>query len=816
MVTGPSGEFELAGSTVPVRVRVLAAGFETRELEAKPGHNEVGLVPTAQSSFADAIQVEGAPARAGEGSRMEDVQSEAQLRSGPDTSAAEVLQRVAGAIIERDRGEADRVGLRGAESRLVATTLDGERLPSPEGDARSAGVGLIPAELLQEVRVARTFTPDMDGDAVGGVVNLVTRKTPDTGISSTDFSRGWDSEGTGPSVGGSFTVGRRFDDRQMGVLLSTSYQDADRGADRLEARYEEGAVERLELRDYELARERRGMAAATDYSLSQATEIQVKGFLSSLGTDELRRRVKFDLADGEIERELKDAAVERTVASLTLAANQQLARRISLDYRLGKRRASQREPDRVDTSFLQEDVTFRLGGLHPVAPEDQPIRFRLDKIGVENNRTQQENSYAEVNLNLPIRFRELGVLRFGIKGREQSKVQDTNTTIYEPDGDFFLSSFLESTVDDGFLRDQYSLGPMVDPQVARSLIASLDLSGAQSFEEEAADYSAMETTSAAYVMAELAVGPKWSIVSGLRHERTASRYKGFEVVAADDRGDSLVRDLSGDRSYGVWMPGVHVAYSAAPNLVARAAVTRTIARPDYFDLVPYRILDIEDSELELGNADLRPTRSWNIDLNLEWSSEPTDVLVSLFHKAMKDTIYRNRGVEETDRGIFDVAQPRNGGRAGLRGVEVLIRHRFGFRVPQLDGLGLDLNFTLTDSSAQIGDGGHEELRLPGQASLSTGGALTLNKGRVRANLSATYIGDYLLELGDGRPGDIYVASHSRLDFAADFAATDWADIYLKINNVTDAPLRMVQGSSENLYRVEYTGWSGRVGLKLRY
>lgn len=817
--TDEVGRFSLTVTTEPRRLQVLAAGYQVRRVRLDRDFIEAVLERTRDPIFTDSITVAGPLAGAGEGLRLESSLSEETLQVRPDTSAAEVLQRIAGVIVERDKGAADRIGIRGAESRLVATSLDGERLASPEGDARSAGIGLIPSELLEEVRVSKTLTPDMDGDAIGGVVDLVTRKAPAGGLRTVDLSSGWDSEAQGRLGADSFALGRRFKENRLGVLLSASLQDADQGADQLDARYGKEAVERLELRDYELVRERRGLAAALDYSPNETAEFQARIFSSSLATDELRRRVKFDLEEGEIERELKDSHLERDITSVSLGGSQVLPGGLQFDYRIGAQQAGQREPDRIDTSFIQDEVHFTSQGLQPVSPDEDIARFRLDKIGIENNQTREDDISAAVNLSTPIgRGNDFGLFRAGLKIRLKSKFQDTNTTIFEPEDDLFLESFLDPSFSgSGFLRGRYGLGPMVDRGQSRGLVGGFGLSGSRSFEEEAADYRAGETTSAAYAMTEITVGEHLSLLPGVRYEHTTSDYRGFEVVAADTPEDSSIRELAGAQSYERWLPGLHAVYSVNPDFVLRGAITRSLARPDYFDLVPYRIFDFEDAELELGNANLRPTNSWNFDLGLDWRpGRSSDFSLGVFHKKMTDFIYTRRGFEETSAGIFDVTRPVNGHHATLQGIEASLRHRFGSRGHALEGLGVELQFTGTNSSAEIDEFESAGFRLPGQAPLSSQLLLSYDRGRLFGNLAAGWIGEYLLELGTGRGDDVYVAHQRRLDLAAGFSPTDWAQVYLHLNNLTDEPQRMYQGAPERPYRIEYTGRSARVGVKLRF
>ena len=57
-------------------------------------------------------------------------------------------------------------------SALNSVMIDGSRIPSAEGDNRNVQLDLIPADMIQTIEVNKATLPYMDGDAVGGVVNL--------------------------------------------------------------------------------------------------------------------------------------------------------------------------------------------------------------------------------------------------------------------------------------------------------------------------------------------------------------------------------------------------------------------------------------------------------------------------------------------------------------------------------------------------------------------------------------------------------------------------------------------------------------------
>ncbi|MCD8539077.1 MAG: carboxypeptidase-like regulatory domain-containing protein [Leadbetterella sp.] len=97
----------------------------------------------------------------------------------PDRNAAEAVQRMQGVSIERDMGEGRFVSVRGTPIQWSASTLNGNRLPSASGDNANRGLqmDIFPSELIQYVKLAKAITPDMDGDAIGGSVDFITKTT---------------------------------------------------------------------------------------------------------------------------------------------------------------------------------------------------------------------------------------------------------------------------------------------------------------------------------------------------------------------------------------------------------------------------------------------------------------------------------------------------------------------------------------------------------------------------------------------------------------------------------------------------------------
>ena len=104
------------------------------------------------------------------------VVSAERIQELPDQNAAESVGRLPGISIERDAGEGQKVIIRGLSPKFNAITVNGERVPSTDGDDRSVDLSMISPDVLAGIEVFKALTPDKDADAIGGAVNLITRK----------------------------------------------------------------------------------------------------------------------------------------------------------------------------------------------------------------------------------------------------------------------------------------------------------------------------------------------------------------------------------------------------------------------------------------------------------------------------------------------------------------------------------------------------------------------------------------------------------------------------------------------------------------
>ncbi|RYF37771.1 MAG: TonB-dependent receptor, partial [Chitinophagaceae bacterium] len=114
-----------------------------------------------------------------------------QVGRFPDANIGDAIKRIPGITMQNDQGEARNIIIRGIAPELNSVTLNGDRIPSAEGDNRRVQMDLIPSDMIQTIEVNKTLTPDMDADAIGGSVNLVTRASPNGQRISATLSSGY-------------------------------------------------------------------------------------------------------------------------------------------------------------------------------------------------------------------------------------------------------------------------------------------------------------------------------------------------------------------------------------------------------------------------------------------------------------------------------------------------------------------------------------------------------------------------------------------------------------------------------------------------
>ena len=115
------------------------------------------------------------------------------IKRTPDRNTADVLKRVSGVTIIEDKF----VIVRGLSDRYNVSFLNNSPLPNTEADKKAFSFDIFPANMLDNILVNKTATPDMPGDFAGGIIQINTKNIPDKNFVSVSLSGGYNDITTG-------------------------------------------------------------------------------------------------------------------------------------------------------------------------------------------------------------------------------------------------------------------------------------------------------------------------------------------------------------------------------------------------------------------------------------------------------------------------------------------------------------------------------------------------------------------------------------------------------------------------------------------
>ncbi len=765
----------------------------------------------------------------------------------PDQNAAEALQRLPGMFIQRDQGEGRFVGIRGIDPNLNNVTINGANIPAPEAGVRSVAMDVIPSELIQGLEVSKTVTPDMDADAIGGSVEVKSLsafdRTGETFSFTAQASYSDIEETSSPKLSGSYTNIFDLDaGKQLGVATAISYFKREFGSDNVEtdggwmeleledAETEQDVeffgAEEIEQRNYQITRERLGMALNLDLITSVTSQYYLRTLLSEFSDDEYRQRNEFKFEDGklvnqtansltvvdaEMDRDTKDRQEDQSIFS-TVIGGENRVKDWLFEYNLGYSKSKEEEPNRIDVAFAGEELEMSYlssGPIPTLVLNDASMeQFELDEIETNDNLTEDKELSFKFDASTSIELLNTqGTAKFGAKHRDREKFNRIDVKIYDGGFDDVTAANFSTNAPD------WQLGNF-GPGLSRSQISSYVNDNLSQFElnenesqvaTQGESYTSEESITAIYAMVDLDFD-KLNLVAGLRYESTDFSTRGNRVtldVNEDTESETVTTQAwAVDKDYDHLFPSINVKYDFSEKLVMRAAYTETLSRPNFGDSAAFQIIEVEtedgetERKAEVGNPELNPYEATNLDLSVEYYPGRIGVLsAGLFHKDIDNFIIQE---EVQDNGSWDgfeeVLQQVNGGSAHITGIELAWNKSFD------SGLILATNATLTSASD----------KLPSQSDKIGNFTIGYETESVSARLSTSYKSEaFLFEDADRK---VYEDSHTQVDLNVKYYVNDRSYIYFNAVNLTDEAYYLYHGSTNYNYQYEEYGRTFEIGF----
>lgn len=810
---------------------------------------------------------------------VKNVVSADQVGKFPDANIGDALKRINGINVQYDMGEARFGQVRGTSADLTSVMVNGNRLPSAEGDTRNVQLDLIPADMIQTVEVSKVVTSDMDGDAIGGAINLVTKNTPYKRVLNATAGTGWNWVSDKMQLNLGMTYGDRFFEDRLGVMLAASYQNAPGGADNTEFEYDvddDGNVylDKAEVRQYYVTRERQSYSLAADYKFSPAHRISFKGMYNRRSDWENRYRITYKKLNDKPEKQSivlqtkggsddnRDARLElQQTMDFTLDGEHSFGR-LKTDWAASFSRATEERPNeryfgvtmkgKKNEEYFSDLGFVGIGGRSPYPNKGigdiSGYKWSIDELTNSNQDISEEEWKFRLNFELPLTTGEFASrLRFGGKYTDKSKQKEVHCydymAPYEEAGEEEWMNHMNSQIRNGFMADGKL--PTHTSFVTKEYLGALKMVSTQEgayelYEEASGNYDATERISSAYLRLDQQLGSKWNAVVGLRMEHTALNYRGFNWVVDDLEDEQGRMESTGHRKndYTNWLPSLLVKYDATDDLKFRVSFTKTLSRPKYSALVPCVHYNIAEEEARFGNARLKPTTSYNFDLGADYYFEGVGLVsLGLFYKNMQDVIADEKWKSASDPNIpdgllnedgdpvkYEITKPINAYDADLFGLEFAYQRDFGFIAPALKCLGFYGTYTYTHGDTKNHHFDHrrlqagEEIKMTGSPEHTANASIYYEKKGLNVRLSYNFASEFVDEFGTVAALDRYYDKVNYLDLNASYTLGTRVKttFYAEANNLLNQPLRYYQGDKDRTMQAEYYGMRLNAGVKFQF
>jgi TonB-dependent receptor len=614
----------------------------------------------------------------------------------PNANVADAVGRLPSVTLERDEGEGKYIQVRSLEPRLTNATIDGINVPSPEPGVRQIKFDAMPADLVQSVEVNKTLQANMDGDGIGGSVNIVTKTA---GERPTIALAG--GGGTTPILGGrnvaqgAATVGQRWGkDKRWGALIGGSYDWNGRGINDIEpvpdlATFTDGSSARYfdtqDIREYQYKRTRWGFSGSADYKLSEGSDIYIRGLFSSFrdfgdkwvysltdnttgivllngngcGTDDSGATIP--PCSGAPQFSTSNRVPVFNIGSLLVGGRHVFATTwfawdVSVSRSVQKHSGGDEGADfgTNDTynSLYPDGSTCQFSTALTVKkyiPQWTPSCF-TEAYSPANYDLQDINTSFGISPQLNLQFTgafgkryhlgsHLSTIEIGGKFRNAHKFDNSFAPTYTPNDSLSMTQFLGSFTNSNYYSNNYPLGPvtswskLINYLNANPSAFTLDPT---TVGVNPGNFDLVEKVSAGYVMNTIDFN-RIRIVAGIRFEGTNL----FTSTPSFDSDNNFLGNTTMNGSYLKVLPSASVRFDLGHDTDLRVVYSRALSRPDPQDIAQALSVTLDQTPLQasFGNPNLKPETANNYDVLVERYLKPLGIIQGgFFYKQLYDPI----------------------------------------------------------------------------------------------------------------------------------------------------------------------------------
>ena len=627
------------------------------------------------------------------------------MERSPDINAANVLQRMGGLTIQRNGGADEAYPIiRGLDPRYTNTLINGVKITSPDDKSRFVPLSLVPSDMLGSIEVHKSLLPELEGDAIGGTVNLVMKDAPEKevfkvlgslgysalffdrkflrfshediqqksviekyGSSYTakpdDFSRSnldFKAVTAMPNTTASIVYGKRLLHRKLGLIVTENFQDQHYGSNSTfnQAAPDVHANGAAALSDYanrsfSTRQMNNGILLHLDYALNDRNKFTLTS--TTLYSFLAQSRVIVDTAivggnggrtvpgTGPVTTDYTSVTSRQLLENIKLDGKHVLSPHFFVDWSGVFSYAAKRTPDMADLA-----INKKIDTVHTDHNPNGPYVFVSTPNYFDDiTRIWQHNEDKDYDLigNLAYRagLRGNGSLELKAGGLYRRKTRYNIQDEYD----------LRPTASGSGVKQQFT-----DIQSAQWSV--YNSSGTYDYDKN--KYRLFENITAGYGQFRISV-PLADITGGVRVEKTS---QGYTLNTFYPTGINGV-----DKDYTDVLPSIDLKFKPDVRTNIRLSYYKAVARPNFYDLVPADRLSATDATSTRGNPFLAHTVADNYDIRYEWYPAGEDQLFAgAFYKKIKDPI-------EYAYISGTTYEPQNFGDATDYGAELVFTKYFG-------------------------------------------------------------------------------------------------------------------------------------------